>query len=368
MAFERCRGDAAAFHYDHGVRARVGLPEAAAKEGLSPLAYMKKYGCFEVLRTNYVPYEAKVESPPGAREEGDGIVLDEQGHRLGVAIDGVVRNGFATPSGKLELWSETLHDWGWPELEHVGPWPLESHVSPKNVDRSKGEMILLPNFRLPTLIHTRSANAKWLYEISHTNPLWMNPLDAARLGLDTGSLARVATEIGWFVDRVWVTEGIKPGIVAMSHHLGRWRLQADQGGNRATTSLAELEHDGKGGHALRMVGGAQAWESEDPDTARVWWNDVGVHQNLTHAVHPDPVSGGHCWLQKVTVRPAEPGERHGDVFVDTKKSRAVYLDWLALTRSAVDVSPNGERRPYWLRRPLKPVRASYALPEHPFGR
>ena len=49
-------------------------------------------------------------------------------------------------------------------------------------------MVLLPTFRLPTLIHTRSGNAKWLYEISHTNPLWLHPEDAARLGVDTGDL------------------------------------------------------------------------------------------------------------------------------------------------------------------------------------
>jgi anaerobic selenocysteine-containing dehydrogenase len=52
-------------------------------------------------------------------------------------------------------------------------------------------MLLLPNFRLPTLIHTRSANAKWLYEISHKNPVWMHPSDAQRLGVGTGDLVRV---------------------------------------------------------------------------------------------------------------------------------------------------------------------------------
>ena len=48
-----------------------------------------------------------------------------------------------------------------------------------------------------------------------------------RSGLETGDLARVETEIGHFVDTVWVTEGIKPGVIAISHHLGRWRLQED---------------------------------------------------------------------------------------------------------------------------------------------
>jgi hypothetical protein len=91
---------------------------------------------------------------------------------------------------------------------------------------------------------------------------------------------------------------------------------------------------------------------------------VGVHQNLTHAVHPDPVSGAHCWLQKaVNVRKAEPGERHGDVWVNVEKSMAVYRAWLAMARPATAVSPDGTRRPAWLKRPLKPTAAAYRLPD-----
>ena len=55
----------------------------------------------------------------------------------------------------------------------VVEWPKDSH----------GEIYtLLPIFRLPNLIHTRSGNAKFLYEISHKNPLWVNPVDANKLG------------------------------------------------------------------------------------------------------------------------------------------------------------------------------------------
>ena len=32
-----------------------GLPEAAEKEDLTPLQYMRKYGCFEVVKDNYRP-------------------------------------------------------------------------------------------------------------------------------------------------------------------------------------------------------------------------------------------------------------------------------------------------------------------------
>lgn len=330
--------------FEHSV---PGLPEAAAAEGLRPLAYMRKYGAFEVRESNYVPYEA--EQPEG-----------------GVEVDGVRRRGFGTPSGKLEFFTPTLHDWGWSDKQYTIPWALESHVSPQQIDRSRGEMILLPNFRLPTLIHTRSANCKWLYEISHANPIWIHPDDASRLGVSSGDLLRVETRIGWFVDKCWVTEGIKPGIIAMSHHLGRWRLREDEGVSRGMSGLAQLDETPDGEHTLRMLKGGSAWESADPDTARIWWEDVGVHQNLTHAVQPDPVSGHHVWLQKaLSVRKARPGERHGDVHVDTKKSMEVYREWLALARPADRYSPDGTRRPYWLKRPLKPVRSAYNLPESP---
>lgn len=343
-----------------------GLPEAAAKEDLSPLAYMRKYGAFEVMPTNYLPYEKPLDGQPGEVDE-QGRVMRE-GKAVGVMVDDVARVGFGTPSRKLEFFSPTMRDWGWPEREHVVPWTLDSHVHPSKIERDNGQMVLLPNFRLPTLIHTRSANAKWLYELSHKNPVWMHPADAARIEVKTGELIRVETEIGWFVDKVWVTEGIKPGIIAMSHHLGRWRLQEAAGGNPGMSALADLDETGDE-HKLRLLSGGRSWESCDPDTSRIWWKDVGVHQNLTHGVHPDPISGAHCWLQRcLSVRKAKPGEQHGDVYVDTKKSRQVYRDWHSLTRSAVDHSPDGTRRPYWFKRPLKPVPAAFKLPDKPFGR
>ena len=333
-----------------------GLPEAAAAEGLTPLQYMRKYGAFEIDDANYAPYEKEVE---GDRSE-DGLVR-RGGSVIGVDIDGVTRAGFATPSRKLELFSKTLHEWGWKEPEYPIPWPLESHVAPGAIDRAAGEMILLPNFRLPTQIHTRSANAKWLVEISHNNPIWLHPEDAARIGVKTGDLVRIETEIGWFVDRAWLTEGIKPGIAAVSHHLGRWRLQESEGVSRGASSLATLNIDGPISR-LRLIHGATAWESNDPDTARIWWENVGVHQNLTHPVQPDPISGAHCWLQRaLSVRKATAEERCGDVFVDTDKSMAVYRRWLALARPAREFSPDGTRRPGWLKRPLRPIAASYRL-------
>jgi anaerobic selenocysteine-containing dehydrogenase len=285
---------------------------------------------------------------------------DAAGRRpAGVQVDGQILRGFPTPSGRLEFWSSTLADWGWPE--HALPGYIRSHVHPSRL--APGQLVLLSTFRLPTQIHTRSANSKWLDELSHTNPVWIHPDDAARLGIrQTGDLIRVETEIGYFVAKAWLTQGIRPGVVACSHHMGRWKLTGhDQVGAGGMMATADLHRDADG-WGLRITDRVGPHESADPDTARIWWSDTGVHQNLTFPVHPDPISGMHCWHQAVRVRPAAPGDAHGDVTVDTAQARDVYRRWMAETRPAGSVSPDGTRRPWWLMRPLKPDATAFRLP------
>jgi anaerobic selenocysteine-containing dehydrogenase len=347
-------------YYAHIFERVPGLPEAAAKLGLDPLEYMRRHGAFEVESTCLAQHDALLEAELAARgrPDADGRLLDADGRVLGVVVDGTPRRGFPTPSGRQELFSQTMIDWGWPE--YALPTYVRSHVHPANMDRERGEFCLLPTFRLPNLIHSRSGNSKWLTEISHRNPVWIHTGDAARLGLRTDDLARVETDIGHFVDRVWVTEAVRPGVVCCSHHIGRWRREQDPLANRWAANTVAFERRGDRWH-LKTAAGVQASESSDPDTRRIWWRDGGVHQNLTHAVHPDPVSGMHCWHQKVRVARAGPDDHYGDVVVDAARSQAVYREWLAWTRPERGVP--GLRRPLWFNRPLRPTDEAYRLPE-----
>ncbi|PTQ54694.1 MAG: Molybdopterin oxidoreductase, catalytic subunit A [Hydrogenibacillus schlegelii] len=395
-----------------------GLPEAAAKEGLTPMEYMRKYGVFTVTEDVYREYEKPVPEDvlkdariipdrEAAMKEGaasgtaaadpkalpldvtlpgvrpgvwtktpppkvnfrpyPGPFKNEHGEvRVGIVVDGKPVQGFPTPSGKLEFFSTTLKDWKWPEYaipfyprnkeERKKYFHIVSHVHPDFIDREKNEFDLLPTFRIPTLIHSRTNGAKWLYEISHTNPVWMNPVDAERLGVKTGSLVKVESEIGYFIDKVWVTEGIRPGVIAVSHHLGRWRLHEDHGSDRWNSALVRLEKEGSRWRMVRLKG-VTPWASDDPDTSRIWWEEAGVHQNLIIPVQPDPISGMMCWHVKVRVERVDDPSRYGEVVVDTDKSFQVYKRWLGYTRPAP--GPRGERRPYWMLRPLKPHPDAY---------
>ena len=326
------------------------MPEKAAEENLTPLEYMRKYGAFEVEEMSYNKHLHTLsddELKDAEIDETTGEVR-KNGKNIGVMIDGIARTGFPTPSRRQEFYSLTMKDWEW--QEYAFPTYIKSHVHPETYDKSKNEITLVPTFRLPTLIHSRSGNAKWLAEISNRNPLWMSVEDAKRWDIKTGDLVRINTDIGYFINKAWVTEGMKPGVVACSHHLGRWRRQQDATNNRWAMNQVTINETEKGKWKMRVVDGIRPSKSDDPDTARIFWSDGGVHQNITFPVHPDPISGMHCWHQKVSIEKAHAEDQYGDVFVDTEKSFAIYKEWLKMTRPAP--GPNNLRRPLWLNRPL----------------
>ena len=97
---------------------------------------------------------------------------------------------------------------------------------------------------------------------------------------------RVETEIGHFVLRPFVTEGLLPGIVACSHHLGRWHRKQDPDASRWGSAPVEMTIEG------------DLWKwRRTGDVEGSWWKESGVHQNITFSVHPDPISGMHCFSQ-----------------------------------------------------------------------
>jgi anaerobic selenocysteine-containing dehydrogenase len=364
-----------------------GLPAAAAKEGLKPLEYMRKYGAYEVTTDVYKQNEKPVAPADldGSKVEAHGMVT-KNGKAVGVMIDGEAVVGYNTPSRKLELFSKTMADWKWPEFTLPEYYRSHIHRSAQTASlTARGESTdpdfdnrymplvewpkdangpvytLLPIFRLPHLIHSRSGNSKFLYEIAHKNPLWLNPGNAKAIGdIRTGDLIKVHTEIGFFVLHAWVTEGLAPDVVACSHHMGRWRTNKEDQLERMSSAWVDLKEVGKGQWKMRQTSGVEPYATTDPDTKRVWWSDAGVHQNITFPVHPDPITGMHCWHQMVRVERASADDRYGDIFVDTNLSFAVYQRWKALTRPAP--GPGGLRRPLWIPRVVRPEEAAFYIP------
>lgn len=380
-----------------------GLPEAAAAEGLTPLAYMQRYAAFEITKDVYaqnrLPVDPEVLTKATIVPEGEngenvstheaGVWVDQAPHtanhvpvagpfknasgkvRAGIMVNNRAVKGWPTPSGKLEFFSTTLRDWGWPEYaipiyprneqERKTMKHIVSQVHFKTIDFDHNEYILLPTFRLPMLIHTRTNGAKWLHEIAHANPIWVHPIDAKRLQVSTGDEVKISTEVGSIVDKVWVTEGIRPGVIACSHHLGRWRLNETTGSDRWSSSLVTLKEVTKGKWQMKQIHGPAPFKSTDKDSERIWWSDGGVHQNSIFPVQPDPISGMMCWHQRVRIEKITDGSHYGEIEMDTKKSYEVFERWLELTRPAP--GPGGLFRPLWMLRVLKPHPDAYVIPE-----
>ena len=342
-------------YYQYIFEHTPNLPEAAAREGISALDYMRRYGAFEVEAHTYKKNETEVNIVDTEYDEKSKI-YKKDGKNIAIRVDGKARMGFPTPSMKNEFFSQTMVDWGW--QEYAIPTYIKSHIHNDKLDKSKGEYVLVPTFRLPTLIHSRSGNAKWLMEISNRNPIWMHPDDAQKWGLKTGDILKLNTDIGYFIDKVWVTQGMKPGVVACSHHLGRWRRDQDKG-NRWATNTVKIESNKDGVWKMNTKSGIRPFESKDKDSNRIFWIDGGVHQNITHAVHPDPISGMHCWHQRVRIEKPGPNDSYGDIMVDTNKSMENFREWLKMTRPAP--GPDGLRRPLWFKRPIKPAMETYYI-------
>ena len=291
---------------------------------------------------------------------------------------------------------------------------IVSHVNHKYMTEPNS-YALNTVFRLPYNIHTRSANSKHLMEISQNHdPIWIATEDAKRQGFKRGDAIRVrivdtvsGLDSGYFVAMAVPTEGVLPGTLACSHHGGRWKLKnsvdipnavsdgkvnsvgamnmndpefmksapenagaegaqeiipdfsGTLGNNSFGIPTAELQMDGTIGK-LKWVEGTVPFKSErfaeyNRDSDNIWWDGLsGSWQNAVAPCHPDPISGMHCWHQKVILEPAQAGDEIGDIHVNYDNNYKTYQAWRdELTRPLN--SNDTMRRPRHIKRPWVPL-------------
>ncbi|MEW8551932.1 MAG: molybdopterin dinucleotide binding domain-containing protein, partial [Candidatus Thiodiazotropha endolucinida] len=281
------------------VRQSCGMTPGVREAG--GFEYMKKHGVWHdpEAKPNYGFYETKVDV------SGDGVILDEktgvywnwkkagvgseaeakgQGY-LGTKgakkayvaqnIDGTAYLAYPpntkfVKAGYLDFYSDNFADKGFPAFPSYTPIPEHQKMADDELN--------LTTYKVAVHTHSRTAHCKWLTEIKHDNPGWINTKTAEARGIKNGDKIRVYNRLGEITTTAYVTEGIIPGVIAISHHLGRKHSGVYGSGKRSPTP-----------------GGAAA----DPDVKNIWWKKHGTHPNTIIPNSSDPISGTQRWMDTV---------------------------------------------------------------------
>ncbi len=122
---------------------------------------------------------------------------------------------FATPSGKIELYSQQAHRlWG------VNPLPT---YDPVKEFREKTFPLYMMSPTSKNRIHSQFGNLKVIKMVSGKPVLCINPVDARERNISNGDRVRVFNQRGSVEIEVEVTQQVRPGCVSIPN--GWWRAQ-----------------------------------------------------------------------------------------------------------------------------------------------
>jgi anaerobic selenocysteine-containing dehydrogenase len=131
-----------------------------------------------------------------------------------------LKQGFKTPSGKMEFKSKVLEKYkGRPGFE-----ALPVYTPPKYSPQSTPELaqeypfILNTGSRLPMYVHTRTFRLTWTSSLRPNHPAAdINPADAARLGIKQDDDIRISTPKDFIMVKANLTQMVQPGVIHMYH-------------------------------------------------------------------------------------------------------------------------------------------------------
>ena len=317
-----------------------------SSEDASPMAMLERVGAFE--DPDEAPFFAPFERPLGEKDL-EGAELDPEtgiwtkdGKGIGIQQDGRAVRGFRTPSRKMEIYSEFVVKTGRNEDTseltalanskgknrpgyHKGneydihPWPKFSPIDEHQDMRD--DQLVMTSFKWNVHNHGRTANLKWCSEIVHSNPAWIHPDTAKRMGLEDGDFVELTGHRSLYLAKltpglglgsgelekklripVWITPAVHPKALAISNSLGHWEY--------TNVARAERGNDGLGDRAEGMDTNGY----RDPDWERnMWWQDDsggdpgkwvknrgnGWAQNTVLPIAADPISGQQAFHSTV---------------------------------------------------------------------
>lgn len=296
----------------------------------------------------YEPYNTVLTEDDLADSETDqNGIITKNGIGIGIKVGDKAVRGFMTPSRKFEVRSLFINQVGMnqdcselikksgviktknrPE-QHKG-FDVEIHEMPiwhqiEEHENLGDDELVMTSFKWNVHNHGRTMNLKWLAEIVHSNPAWINPQTAEHFGINDGDWVELTSYHSQMLekalpslthgerdesDRIVVSKmrvpvvtmpGIHPKAIAMSNSCGHWQY----------TNVAKAQKNPMQGDHL-MGSDTNTYRDEDWER-NMWWEDQsngnitqwkkntgnGWNQNRLMPISPDPVTGQQAFHSTV---------------------------------------------------------------------
>ena len=234
---------------------------------------------------------------------------------VGLMVAGQARRGFPTPSRKFSVYHPDIEaaaqavgftEDGGKGMPEWFPVPAIQRMGPQHLH--------LVTFKWNVHTQGRTQSQKYLSEIVHHNPMWINTDTAAALGVKTGDMVEITTyrmpghmnpgdgeAIGSARVPAYVTEGIHPKVVAVSNTLGNVFH-----GRAATARKGRRARSGGDGHSGHDGGFDARIIADDADLdSDVWWDPrnggtgAGYNINAIQPIYSGPLVGMQGWYDTV---------------------------------------------------------------------
>ncbi|CZE50283.1 molybdopterin guanine dinucleotide-containing S/N-oxide reductase [Campylobacter geochelonis] len=134
-------------------------------------------------------------------------------------IEDPILNPLGTPSGLIEIYSETIEKMKYDDCHAHATWfePIE-WLGMKDKPAQFHMITSHPTGRLHSQLNNVSLRDK--YAVAGREPIWINPKDAKAKGIKDGDLVRVFNARGQILAGAVLTDDVKEGVVKLSE--GAW--------------------------------------------------------------------------------------------------------------------------------------------------
>lgn len=124
------------------------------------------------------------------------------------------RDGFPTPSGKVELYSERLKEWGFDPIPIYRELPETPRSDP---DLAEEFPLIFTSWKSGPFRHSGGRQIKALRGLHPEPVVWIHPETAAKLGIEDGDWVYVETRRGRIRQKAKLTEDIAPRVVGVDY-------------------------------------------------------------------------------------------------------------------------------------------------------